>query len=228
MNAPVLKYGERIDDLKYKSLRIIQNPNMYCFTEDSVLLSRFASLKPNERCIDFGTGSGAIALLINAHMGARVVGIDIQEDIIDMANRSKAMNDQDKVDFFTMDIRDAYKTFNGFFDAAVCNPPYFRGHSMSKNESRCLSTHLSDLSIIDICLAMKRVLKFGARCYFVYPVSELSDIFDALRKNSFEIKRLTLIRASEAANPRVALIMAKLGGNVGMIVENKIAREILI
>ena len=36
-----LKENERIDDLQYKGLRIIQNEDGFCFGIDSVLLSDF-------------------------------------------------------------------------------------------------------------------------------------------------------------------------------------------
>ena len=38
----VLKEGERIDDLEYKGLKIIQNKDGFCFGIDSVLISDFA------------------------------------------------------------------------------------------------------------------------------------------------------------------------------------------
>ena len=37
-----LKENERIDDLEYKGLKIIQNENYFCFGMDSILLSDFA------------------------------------------------------------------------------------------------------------------------------------------------------------------------------------------
>ena len=38
----LLEENERIDDLEYKGLKIIQNKNGFCFGIDSVLLSDFA------------------------------------------------------------------------------------------------------------------------------------------------------------------------------------------
>ena len=37
-----LKENERIDDLEYKGLKIIQNKEGFCFGIDSILLSDFA------------------------------------------------------------------------------------------------------------------------------------------------------------------------------------------
>ena len=36
--------GERIDDLQYNGLKIIQNASQYCFSSDAVLLCNFANV----------------------------------------------------------------------------------------------------------------------------------------------------------------------------------------
>ena len=60
----VLKNDERIDDLEYKGLKIIQNKNWFCFGIDSVLLSDFAKeIKDNSTVLDLGSGTGIISLL---------------------------------------------------------------------------------------------------------------------------------------------------------------------
>ena len=41
--------GERIDDLGIAGLRIIQNPNKFCFGIDAVMLANFATVKRGYR-----------------------------------------------------------------------------------------------------------------------------------------------------------------------------------
>ena len=60
-----LKENERIDDLQYKDLKLIQNKSGFCFGVDSVLLSDFAkTIKKNSMVVDIGTGTGIIGLLL--------------------------------------------------------------------------------------------------------------------------------------------------------------------
>ena len=57
--------NKRIDDLQYKSLKLIQNKNGFCFGVDSVLLSDFAKeIKSDCVVLDIGTGTGIIGLLL--------------------------------------------------------------------------------------------------------------------------------------------------------------------
>ena len=60
----VLREGERIDALHRNGYRIIQNEKAFCFGMDAVLLSGYAVVKPGERALDLGTGTGIIPILL--------------------------------------------------------------------------------------------------------------------------------------------------------------------
>ena len=91
--AVQLKADERIDDLERNGYRIIQKKNGFCFGMDAVLLSGFAKAYAGERILDLGTGTGIIPILMEAKTeGSLFVGLEIQEEIADMARRSVALN----------------------------------------------------------------------------------------------------------------------------------------
>ena len=88
-----LREGERLDDLERSGLFIIQNPSKFCFGMDAVLLSGFTKVKPGENVLDLGTGTGIVPLLLSAKsQGRHFVGLEIQEDMADMAWRSVQVN----------------------------------------------------------------------------------------------------------------------------------------
>ena len=86
--------NERIDDLQYKGLKLIQNKSGFCFGVDSVLLSDFAkNLKTNSVVMDIGTGTGIIGLLLCKKTNLRkIYGIEIQKDVADLAKRNVLIN----------------------------------------------------------------------------------------------------------------------------------------
>ena len=60
-----LKENERIDDLEFKNLKIIQNKDGFCFGIDSVLLSNYAKdIKRGTVGLDLGTGTGILGILL--------------------------------------------------------------------------------------------------------------------------------------------------------------------
>ena len=89
-----LKENERIDDLEYKGLKIIQNTEGFCFGIDSVLLADFAKeIKRDSKVIDLGTGTGIIGILLCAKTEiSRMVGVEIQEEVYDIAKRNVKLN----------------------------------------------------------------------------------------------------------------------------------------
>ena len=95
-----LKENEKIDDLGCNNLRIIQNKNWFCFGIDSVLLVNFAkNIKENSIILDLGTGTGIIPILLSGKINIKkAVGIEIQENVANMAKRSVELNGlQDKI-----------------------------------------------------------------------------------------------------------------------------------
>ena len=89
-----LNEDERIDDLEYKGLKLIQNKNGFCFGVDSVLLSDFArEIKNQASVVDIGTGTGIISLLLCKKTNIKkIYGIEIQKKVAEMAKRSVELN----------------------------------------------------------------------------------------------------------------------------------------
>lgn len=118
---------ERIDDLQRNGYRIIQKKKGFCFGMDAVLLSGFAAVREGERAIDLGTGTGIIPILLEAKTEGRdFTGLEIQQEMADMARRSVGLNNlEDRVRIVQGDIREASRLFGkASFDVVTSNPPY--------------------------------------------------------------------------------------------------------
>ena len=79
----------RLDDLELDGLKIYQDPQMFCFGMDAVLLSDFVEAEPTRRCIDLCTGNGILPLLLYGKKKAAMIdGIEINERSAGLARRS--------------------------------------------------------------------------------------------------------------------------------------------
>ena len=120
-----LKENERIDDLEFKNLKIIQNKNGFCFGIDAVLLSDFAkNIKKDSKVLDLGTGTGIISILLCGKTNLKeIVGVEVQEEVFDMACRSTKLNNlEDKFKVLNSNILDLEeKLQKNYYDVIVTN-----------------------------------------------------------------------------------------------------------
>lgn len=222
----MLKENERLDDLQLNNLFIIQNKEKYCFTSDAVLLSNFCNVKTGETVIDFGTGSGIIAILLAAKTKAKFIyGVELQPDLCNMAKRSISYNNLDeKIEILNLDIKDLYKSLNVQADVIVCNPPYFKSSDSLKNKNPDIASarHEHSINLSELCLAASRKLNFKGRFYIIYPADRLAELVNTLIINKLQPKKLQLVQANLKTAPHLVLIESVLGGKSGVRVLNNL------
>lgn len=219
-----LKENERIDDLQRNGYRIIQNTKGFCFGMDAVLLSGFAFVKPGERAIDLGTGTGIIPILLEAKcQGEHYTGLEIQEEMADMARRSVALNQlEKKVSVVTGDIREASRLFGAAsFDVVTSNPPYMNDAHGLKNPElpKAIARHEVLCTLEDVVGQAARLLKPGGRFYLVHRPHRLIEIITALTRAGLEPKRMKLVHPFVDKEANMVLIEAVRGGKSMIKVE---------
>lgn len=205
-----LKDGEQLDDLQLNGLKIIQKKNAFLFGIDAVLLANFVSVKSGCTALDLGTGTGIIPILISAKTGAkRIVGLEIQEDMANMAKRSVAMNAlNDKIEVLHCDFRDYAKKNLGAFDVVISNPPYFRAKSgmLSQNSPKMIARHEITMNLADLFQSAAELLKPKGRFYLIHRPDRLVDVFCSAREHSLEAKKACLVMSKSDSPPKLILI----------------------
>lgn len=219
-----LKENERIDDLQRNGYRIIQNTKGFCFGMDAVLLSGFAFVRPGERAIDLGTGTGIIPILLEAKcQGEHYTGLEIQEEMADMARRSVALNQlEKKISVVTGDIREASRLFGAAsFDVVTSNPPYMNDAHGLKNPElpKAIARHEVLCTLEDVAGQAARLLKPGGRFYLVHRPHRLIEIITALTRAGLEPKRMKLVHPFVDKEANMVLIEAVRGGKSMIKVE---------
>ena len=56
---------EKIEDLQFEGLKIIQDTEGYAFTSDSVLLANYVRFMPKSKVVEFCAGTGVISILLS-------------------------------------------------------------------------------------------------------------------------------------------------------------------
>lgn len=219
-----LKPDERIDELHRNGYRIIQDPKRFCFGMDAVLLSGYAKVKPGERVLDLGTGTGIIPILLEAKTeGSLFTGLEIQEESADMARRSVLLNDlQERVKIVTGDIKEAAHIFGAAsYHVVTCNPPYMTGgHGMQNpDQPKAIARHEVLCTLDDVILQARELLMPGGRFYMVHRPFRLAEILTKLCGAGLEPKRMRLVYPYVDREPNMVLIEALKGGKSRITVE---------
>ena len=194
-----LNNNERIDDLEYENLKIIQNKEGFCFGIDSVLLSDYAkNIKKDAIVVDIGTGTGIIGLLLCKKAKLKkIYGVEIQEDVAKMAERSVQLNSlEDKFEIINIDINNiSDKLDNNSIDVIVTNPPYKKKNTglLNEEEKKLISRHEIKCTLEDIVKTSYKLLKSKGEFYMVHRPERLVDILNIMRNYKIEPKLLRFI-----------------------------------
>lgn len=222
-----LKDNERIDDLEFKGLKIIQNPEGFCFGIDSILLSDYAkNIKSEAKVIDLGTGTGILGILLCGKTNAKkIIGVEVQEEVYDMARRSIKLNNlQERFEVINQNINKLKSIYEaGSFDVVVTNPPYKKVNTGIKNEDekKLISRHEIKANLEEFIEVSKYLLKDKGELYMVHRPDRLVDILSIMRKYKIEPKQIRFVCSNISKSPNLVLIKGvKNGGEFLKIEKN--------
>lgn len=216
-----LLQGERIDDLQFKDLKLIQNPEYFSFGSDAVLLARFSAPKDNDSIIDLGSGTGIIPVMVSGLSASkRIVGIEIQDCMCDMFSRSVQLNSlEDRITVMKADIKDI-KTIlpEASFSLVISNPPYIKSGNgiVNDHSQKAISRHEVMCTLDDVCAAAGHLLSSKGRFSMVHKPERIVECFDSMRKYGIEPKRVQIIYPKADKYPSAMLIEGQKGAKPGL------------
>lgn len=219
-----LKDGERLDDLEFNDMFIISNKDKYCFTSDSVMLANLIKCNAKSTLVDLCCGGGIIGLLVTAKTTCKkVIGVEIQPDMADMATRSVKMNGlDDRMEILCHDVKNITQIIpSGSVDIVACNPPYYKvgDGAIRLNTSIAMARHEIALTLEELVENVSKILKFGGMFYLIHKAERLAEVIACLVKYNLTPKKLYNILTGDNNLADTFVIVCKLGAKHGMTVE---------
>ena len=216
---------ERLDDvLGYKNLKIYQNSNYFSFSLDSIILANYSTIRlRDKKIVDFCTGNGVIPLILSKRTNTSIVGVEVQEKLVDLANTSiKYNNLEDRIEIVCEDVKDYASKHLNEFDLVLCNPPYFKVEDKSTfNDSyeKMIARHEVLINLDEICACVKKVLKDNGNFCIVHRSDRLMDILECFRKHNIEPKKIKFVYENISKESTLVLVEGQKCGKVGLIVD---------
>ena len=218
-NSDYLKPGERLDDLQYNDMYIIQSINEYSFTSDSVLLANFVKINPSEKALELCSGSGIIGILASVKNNVKdFTMLEIQPSMCDMSQRSVDMNNLG-IKVVCGDIRKITDYFQEqSFGYVLANPPYktVDAHTLSSHNNINMSRYEVSLTLEELVKNASKVIKYGGKFAMIYDSDRLSEALSIMTKYKLEPKKIQIVYPKDNRASHVFMVEAIKNGKSGL------------
>jgi tRNA1Val (adenine37-N6)-methyltransferase len=203
-------------------IQIVQPAKGHRFTLDSILLADFCRVRPKERVLEPGAGTGIISLLLaKKHPRASFTAMEVQPSLAALCERNIADNRlDDRITVLARDLRRPGNTLvPGSFNVIVANPPYIQeGTGRTPPETVRRIARQDHAASLEAWLALHRYLKNGGRYCLVFTTARLAELLARMRRRSLEPKRMRLVHPHADKPASLVLIEAVKEGGTGLAV----------
>ena len=211
------------DDVLFGKVRLLQPLHGQRVSMDTVLLAAWVKVRSGTRDIlEAGCASGAVSLMLAMkHERVRVTGVDIQPELVELANINASNNGlAGRVAFIAGDIRDKSLFQRGNFDILAFNPPYssLNAGRESPDDSRTTSRLEVSCTPDDAGEFSHRVLKSRGRLFTIFTSNRMDVFLSAMRNHRMTPKRLRPVYPNMHYNSGVFLCECVKDGGEGMSV----------
>ncbi len=212
----MLNQNETLESLLIKDYKIIQNKQLYRFTSDSVILSKFAECKKGDRVADVCSGSGIVGLHFYALNEERVKSVtlfELQSELAEMSEKSITINSlQEKFNVVQGKLQETSCGYKDSFSLVLCNPPYKKKGSgeQSLTESLAIARHEVEITQQEIIEKSAYMLKNGGRLCICQRVERFVELVLDMQKH-LSISKIQFVTAKESSKPYLVLIEAYKG-----------------
>ena len=214
---------ERINDLlEINNMKIYQNDDWFKFSLESVLLPNFVTI--NLRCkkiIDLCTGNAPIPLILSTKTKADIVGVEIQEDVYKLGQKSVELNGLEKrIRLINDNLSNLKKYYNSDeFDVVTVNPPYFPNVVLSKKNDdihKSIARHEIYTNLEEIIKISAYLLKNGGYLALVHQTSRFIEVITLLQKYHLSVDKIQLIYPKDNSESNLFMIEAIKNGKCGV------------
>lgn len=214
-----------IENLESVGKKMIVEEKGLKITEDAILLSEFMkkyfsrkrkNLKGEKSFLEIGAGQGIISLLLSElDIISKIFAVEIQEEVFATLKKNIEIND---LNGKIIPINKNIKNVNGEYDFIFSNPPYKKTGSgkMPENEMERISKYEILLTLEELILEIRRLLKNYGEFFVVVPNSRLNDVFRCIYENRLNILS---IKVNKYKKMDLVVIHGKKGGKANSGIE---------
>ncbi len=202
-----------INFLDFKNLKIIQHPDYFNFSLDTILLGTFITINRTvKKILDLGTGNGAIPLVLSNRSKSHITGIELQEFSANLAKRNVELNSLDnRIDIIHDNMKNISRYFQPqSFDAVISNPPFFKldgnPDQLNNLDQLTIARHEVTINLEEIIEIASTYLRNRGYFALVHRADRLSDILNLMEKYKIGTKRIQFVHSKLNRESKIVLV----------------------
>ncbi len=192
-----------------KSIVVYQPEKGFRFSIDSVLLAYFLKVKPEEKILEIGAGSGIVSFItLKRFPKTRIYALEIEQLFIRCLLKSiKENRMEDRLLVIRGDIN-RYPFRAECFDVIFANPPYFKLNAGRKSPYPVenLARKEMNFELEEFIKMVSRVLKNRGRFYLIFTAFRMAELMFLLKKYRLEPKLLRMVHSYPEDQARLILL----------------------
>ena len=198
---------------------IAQPAKGFRFTLDSLLLADFCRIKPGDRVLEPGAGTGIISLLLAKKFPkTRIVADEIEPVAYNLLVRNIELNELGRSvvpidqDIACLD----HAVTSARFDVIVANPPYIAlGSGRTSPSLKRRTARQDQSSSLNTWLNLHSLLKNKGRYVLVFTAQRAAELISLLRERNIEPKRMRFVHPYAHRQATLVLIEAVKAAGTG-------------
>jgi tRNA1Val (adenine37-N6)-methyltransferase len=205
-NHPQKGKDETRNTFYHGRILVYQKKRGYRFSVDAPLLADFIQTEKKDVCIELGTGSGIISLLLSSKPFLHITAVEIQGSLAELAQRNVQLNRlQKRIRVVHADFLDFRPPQN--FDVVCSNPPYIKTQAgrLSSTPEKSIAKHEVKCDILGVMQKTAALLKKNGRAYFVFTAKREPEFVHAAEKAGLRVKTKRLVYPKKGARPNFLL-----------------------
>lgn len=222
--------NEVLEDMLIDGLKIVQDTNLYRFTSDSVLLSRFARAKKKDVVADFCAGSGIVAFhfyVLNRekYPDLSFTLFELQKELSALSQKTAKYNGFENFSFVNGRLQELSKEHHEKYSLVLCNPPYEKGGFENDEYHKAICRKELTINLKEIASAAAFALKFGGRIAMLHRADRIAEVCYTLHEVNIEVKRIQFVGGRYGSKPYLVMIEGVKGGKPCCEVQNTVYNE---
>ena len=208
------------DYLKYINYPFIQNDAVFKINTDTAILGMFLEDLHKKTVLDIGTGSGALLLYAHYHNAGKLIGIDIQDEALKLAqiNISRYSDNFELINCSIQELK------IDPVDVIICNPPFFEIGNLRKSDNWNKAMFEKTMPLDDMFKGIRNNLKDNGEAYILYPAERFPEFYQSCLKHKMKIMKIQF--AYDEKRPYANRFVAKL--KIGPFKKLKVLKPLII